>query len=198
MLRIGPSTHQSPANRSSRRPTGPACRILEAAHAVFATEGLDVPMREIARRAGVGPATLYRRFPTKEALVAEAFAEQINRCSAIVDEGLAMTDPWEGFRHVIDQVCDLHARDRGFTTAFLGVYPQEMDFAATKQRSVVTLGQLLQRAKAAGVVRPDIVVDDLILMIMAHRGICAATPVAAVAASRRFAQLFLRSARTEA
>lgn len=172
-------------------------RILEAAHAVFATEGLDVPMREIARRAGVGPATLYRRFPTKEALIAEAFAEQINRCSAVVDEGLAMTDPWEGFRHVIEQVCDLHARDRGFTMAFMGDYPQELDFAATKRRSVVALGQLLQRAKAAGVVRPDIVVNDLILMIMAHRGICAATPVAAVAASRRFAQLFLRSARAE-
>ncbi|WFE54279.1 helix-turn-helix domain-containing protein [Micromonospora sp. WMMD1155] len=64
-------------------------RILEAARTTFATDGMDVPMREIARRAGVGPATLYRRFPTKEALATEAFAEQMDACHVIVDEGLA-------------------------------------------------------------------------------------------------------------
>jgi AcrR family transcriptional regulator len=52
-------------------------RILDAAGAVFAAEGLNVPMREITRRAGVGPATLYRHFPTKEALVTEAFTEEM-------------------------------------------------------------------------------------------------------------------------
>src|ERR1700729_80765 len=56
--------------------------ILDAARALFAAEGLNVPMREIARRAGVGPATLYRRFPTKEMLVTEAFADQMLACHA--------------------------------------------------------------------------------------------------------------------
>ena len=70
--------------------------ILEAARALFATGGLNVPMREIARRAGVGPATLYRRFPTKEMLVTEALAGQMRACHAIVDEGLAEPDPWPG------------------------------------------------------------------------------------------------------
>ena len=56
-------------------------RILDAARAVFAAEGLNVPMREIARRAGVGPATLYRRFPTKEMLVTEAFTDADARLS---------------------------------------------------------------------------------------------------------------------
>ncbi|MGW0216291.1 TetR/AcrR family transcriptional regulator [Micromonospora chokoriensis] len=50
-------------------------------------------MREIARQAGVGPATLYRRFPTKQALATEAFAEQMDACRVIVDEGLADPDP---------------------------------------------------------------------------------------------------------
>jgi AcrR family transcriptional regulator len=72
-------------------------RILDAARAVFAAEGLNVPMREIARRAGVGPATLYRRFPTKEMLVTEAVTEQMYACHVIVDEGLADPDPWHGF-----------------------------------------------------------------------------------------------------
>ncbi|MEU8275292.1 helix-turn-helix domain-containing protein [Microbispora bryophytorum] len=52
-------------------------RILDAARALFAAEGLDVPMREIARRAGVGPATLYRRFPTKQLLVTEVFTDEM-------------------------------------------------------------------------------------------------------------------------
>lgn len=71
-------------------------RILAVAREAFAAEGLDVPMRALARRAGVGPATLYRRFPTKEALVVEVFAEQMAACTAAVDAGLADPDPWRG------------------------------------------------------------------------------------------------------
>jgi AcrR family transcriptional regulator len=94
--------------------------ILDAARTVFAAEGLDVPIREIARRAGVGPATLYRRFPTKEMLVTEAFTGQMRACHAIVDEGLADPDPWHGFCLVIEKICELHARDRGFSAALTG------------------------------------------------------------------------------
>ena len=65
-------------------------RILEAARAVFAAEGLNVAMREIARRAEVGPATLYRHFPTKEALALEAFADQMNACHTVVERALAV------------------------------------------------------------------------------------------------------------
>ena len=55
-------------------------RILDAARAAFGTEGMNVPMREIARRAGVGPATLHRHFPTKQLLATEAFADQLCAC----------------------------------------------------------------------------------------------------------------------
>src|ERR1700683_1510548 len=78
--------------------------ILDAARTLFAAEGLHVPMREIARRAGVGPATLYRHFPTKETLVTEALAGQMHACRAIVDEGLADPDPWHGFWLVIARI----------------------------------------------------------------------------------------------
>src|SRR5690242_2170061 len=79
-------------------------RILAIARLAFATEGLDVPIREIARRAQVGVATVYRRFPTKEALLAEAFAEQMAVCSAVVEEGLAAADPWRGFCLVVERL----------------------------------------------------------------------------------------------
>jgi len=62
-------------------------RILDAARALFSADGLDVPMREIARCAGVGPATLYRHFPTKQVLATEAFADQLRACRTIVDDG---------------------------------------------------------------------------------------------------------------
>ena len=167
--------------------------ILNAARALFAAEGLDVPTREIARRAGVGPATLYRRFPTKESLATAAFADQMRACHAIVDEGLADPDPWHGFCLVIEKICELHARDRGFTAAFMSAFPRAMDFAADREYALKSVAELARRAKHAGRLRPDFVLDDLVLMLMANGGIRAASPAAAVAASRRFAAFAIRA-----
>jgi AcrR family transcriptional regulator len=167
--------------------------ILDAARALFAAEGLNVPMREVARRAGVGPATVYRHFPTKQALVAEAFVEQMRACRSIVDEGLADPDPWHGFCMVIERICALHARDRGFTAAFVSAYPSALDFAAEREYALDSVAHLARRAKDAGRLRPDFVLDDMILVLMANGGIRAASPVAAVAASRRFAALAIRA-----
>src|SRR4051794_13301478 len=73
-------------------------RIVEVARELFAERGLDVPMAAIARRSGVGVATLYRRFPTKEALLTEVFADEFIACLSIVDKVLEDPDPWHGFR----------------------------------------------------------------------------------------------------
>ncbi|WP_428836880.1 TetR/AcrR family transcriptional regulator [Streptomyces cuspidosporus] len=114
-------------------------RFLDAARALFATEGLNVPMREIARHAGIGPATLSRRLPTKQALVTEAFAAEVRACHAILDEGLADPDPWQGFCRVIEKTCELHARDRGFTEAFLAAFPDATN-AAMDRAYVLRVG----------------------------------------------------------
>jgi AcrR family transcriptional regulator len=171
-------------------------RILDAARAVFAADGLTVPMREIARRAGVGPATLYRHFPTKEILVTEAFTDQMRACHVILDEGLADPDPWHGFCLVLEKICELHARDRGFTAAFMSTYPNAMDFTATREHALNSIADLARRAKATGQLRADFVVDDLILVLMANSGIRATSPTAAVAASRRFAALAIQAFHT--
>ncbi|MGW5647797.1 TetR/AcrR family transcriptional regulator [Saccharopolyspora sp. NPDC003752] len=168
-------------------------RILDAARAAFAAEGLNVPMRGIARRAGVGPATLYRHFPTKEMLATEAFADQMRACYTIVDEGLADPDPWHGFCLVIEKLFELHARDRSFTTAFMSAFPNAMDFATDRERALKSIAELTRRAKDAGRLRPDVVLDDLILVLMANSGIQAASPTARVAASRRFAELTIQA-----
>ncbi len=168
-------------------------RILEAARAVFAAEGLNVAMREIARRAEVGPATLYRHFPTKEALALEAFADQMNACHTVVERALADPDPWRGFGYVVREICAIHARDRGFTAAFMAAFPRAVDFAALREYALVSVAELARRAKESGRLRADFAVDDLILVLMANRGIRAASPAARVAASRRFAALAVQA-----
>jgi AcrR family transcriptional regulator len=168
-------------------------RILDAARAVFVADGLDVPVREIARRAEVGPATVYRHFPTKEMLLAEAFTDQMLAWRSILDEGIADPDPWHGFCLTVEKLCELQARDHGFTAAFKSTFPRAIDFAAIRTSSLTSAAELIRRVKDTGRLRPDVVLDDLILMIMANDGIHASTPSARIAASRRFAALMIQA-----
>lgn len=168
-------------------------RILVVARAAFAADGLDVPIREIARRAEVGVATVYRHFQTKEALLTEAFAEQMASCSAIVEEGLAADDPWSGFCLVVERLMEVHALDRGFARAFTSQLPQAVDFAADRDRTVRMLFDLVRRAQDAGALRRDFVLEDISLALMANEGIRVESPAMRVAASRRFAALMLQS-----
>jgi AcrR family transcriptional regulator len=173
-------------------------RILGIARLAFAAEGLDVPIREIARRAGVGVATVYRHFPTKEALFAEAFTEQMATCSAVVEEGLAAADPWRGFCLVIEKLMAVHALDRGFSRAFTSQFPQAVAyFTADRDRTLRLLLELVKRARETGELRADFVLEDVILAMMANEGIRAESQEARVAASRRFAALMIQSFRAD-
>ncbi|RNG17906.1 TetR/AcrR family transcriptional regulator [Streptomyces botrytidirepellens] len=167
--------------------------ITEAARATFAAHGLDVPMRAIARRAGVGPATLYRHFPTKEALIAETFAVQMGRCVATLDAALDDPDPWRGFCAVIEKVCATQAVDRGFTAALLD--SMTTDFARVRDHNARRFAELTRRAQRSGQLRSDFVPGDLKLLILANGGLDAEPPAAARAASRRLVALLLQSLR---
>ncbi|WP_433624108.1 TetR/AcrR family transcriptional regulator [Nocardia sp. CA-120079] len=123
----------------------------------------------------------------------KAFTDQMLACRSIVDEGLADPDPWHGFCLAIEKLCELQARDHGFTAAFMSAYPHALDFAAIRTSSLTGAAELIRRAKDTGRLRPDIVLDDLILMIMANNGIQASTPSARIAASRRFAGLMIQA-----
>jgi AcrR family transcriptional regulator len=171
-------------------------RILDAARSVFVADGLDAPIREIARRAEVGAATVYRHFPTKEMLVAEAFTDRMLAWGAILDDGLADPDPWHGFRLAVEKLCEFQALDHGFTAAFKSAFPRAMDFAANRSSSLTAAAELVRRAKNTGRLRPDVVVDDLILMTMANDGIHASTPAARIAASRRYTALMIQAFQT--
>jgi len=164
-------------------------RVLKAARELFAESGLGVTMRQIARRAGVGPATLYRRFPTKQALVLEAFTDELGACSAIVREAAADPDPWHGFCSVIERVTVLNARNQGFTDAFMAEHPSAVDFPAHRAALTREIAAISRRAIAAGELRADFVLDDFMLVLLAGRGLTTIPARDRVTAARRFSAI---------
>nr|BFE60626.1 TetR/AcrR family transcriptional regulator [Dactylosporangium thailandense] len=146
-------------------------RILDVAAELFAERGIDVPMAAVARHAGVGVATLYRRFPTREALVAEVFAEQFAACSAVLYDALEDPDPWRGFRTVVERVCAMQAADRGFSAAVLAAFPHLIDLEHERARGVEAFAGLVARAQAAGRLRADFEPGDLLLILQANCGV---------------------------
>lgn len=170
-------------------------RIVRAAREVFAAHGIDVPLKTIARRAGVGVATLYRRFPTRASLVTAAFDEQLAECAAVFDAALADPDPWRGLCTFIETVCAAQAADRGFSGAFLAQYDDTDDARRQLDRAEPDLARLVQRAKDAGRLRTDFDPSDVLLLLLANGGLTAQPPRVAEAASRRLVAYFLQSAR---
>src|SRR5881296_2266274 len=88
--------------------------LLDAAREVFAEQGLEAPLEEIARRAGVGIGTLYRRFPTRLDLIDTILATTIDGMISAAEEGLRMPEPWAGFVHYLEHTGRCQATDRGF------------------------------------------------------------------------------------
>lgn len=172
-------------------------RILEVARTLFAQRGLDVPMAAIARRAGVGVATLYRRFPTKEELVSAAFAERFEHCLTMFGQAKTDPDPWRAFCTVIEQVCAMQAGDRGFRAVLSATLSGTVYLDQARTHFVEGFGVLVRRAQRAGRLRRDFVPDDLSLILLANGGIVASTPETAVAASRRLVGYLLESFRAD-
>ncbi|GAA1785408.1 hypothetical protein GCM10009834_51200 [Streptomonospora arabica] len=96
---------------------------------------------------------------------------------------------------MVEEVCEMHAHDRGFTDAFMTAFPDAMDFAGDRERALRSIAELARRAKDAGLLRRDFVLDDLVLVLMANRGVHAASAAGRVAASRRFAALAIEAFR---
>ena len=168
-------------------------RLIAAARQVFAERGLHVPMEDIARRAGVGVATLYRRFPSRAHLVAGAFGAKMRAYADAVDQALADPDPWAGFCGYLERVCAMQAGDRGFANVLTMTFPADEQFEAERERASCQLGELVSRAQDAGKLRPDFVAEDVAIMLMANAGVIAGTAEAAPCAWRRFAAYMIQA-----
>ncbi|WP_236791755.1 TetR/AcrR family transcriptional regulator [Amycolatopsis sp. GM8] len=141
--------------------------LLAAAREVFGAKGLEAPLDEIARRAGVAIGTLYNRFPTRAELIDATFAEPVGRWVTIGEEALAEPDPWDGIVQYVVRSCELHSIDRGLTQVCTESYPDAPGIEAAKLRSWDVLVRLVARAKDAGVLRADAEPSDLPMAVVA-------------------------------
>jgi AcrR family transcriptional regulator len=168
-------------------------RVLLAARQVFAEQGLQAPMTQIAHRAGVGVATMFRRFPTRDDLITAAFANKMTVYAAAVDEALEDSDAWHGFCSYIERVCAMQAEDRGFTDVLTMTFPTAKEFEAERTRASEGFAELIARAKATGRLRQDFAHQDLVVVLMANAGVVTATADAAPDAWRRLVAYLLQA-----
>jgi AcrR family transcriptional regulator len=134
-------------------------RIVHAGRAAFAEAGPEVSLEEVARRAGVGVATLYRRFPTKDdlilAIVEWRYAEQIE---PVMREAMADADPWHGLVATLDAALTLAAEEHGTIKASRD--PARL-IGAVMSRFFAELATIVRRGQDAGLIRADVTAADL-------------------------------------
>jgi AcrR family transcriptional regulator len=136
-------------------------RLLAAATDLFATRGLDVTLDEIARHAGVGTGTAYRRFPNKDALIDALMADRIGEVAEIARQCLDEPDPWVALTSFFERALALQASDRGLKEVLFsaGHGRERSNQARLKIAPVVT--KLVRRAVEAGAVRSDMSISDV-------------------------------------
>jgi AcrR family transcriptional regulator len=142
-------------------------RIIDSAREVFAEFGAEAQIDDVARRAGVGVGTVYRHFPTKEALMAEIVREKfrvmaVNACEALERDG----EPFAVFADLLRTNAELCARDAGVQEAITGYGESVWVYAqAELQELYVPTAELIARAQRAGSMRPDVTVDDIPMLM---------------------------------
>jgi AcrR family transcriptional regulator len=136
-------------------------RILAAAARVFTERGLDATLDEVARAAGVGVGTVYRRFPDKEALVAALFRERIDNLVTVAEDACSAADPWQAIVSYLEYAAAAMADDTGLRQLMMfGTYDRDqVCYARDRMRPVIT--KLVERAQASGDLRPDFEATDV-------------------------------------
>jgi len=176
-------------------------KVLDAATEAFTELGLEARMEEIARRAGVGVGTVYRHFPTKEALLGELLAEKWRALRDTVQHSLDNEpDPWEAYAGALKRNAEIMAGDAAVRGAvMLSDSPEVWDHAAGAHQELMEVTEVLvERGKRAGVLRRDLEVTDIPPMMA---GVCATIDVRGPAGQadwRRHLELALDGTRRRA
>jgi AcrR family transcriptional regulator len=134
--------------------------VIAAAKRLFADQGLDAQMPDVANAAKVGVGTVYRHFPTKDDLIAALVAERFERLAQKAREDLEVADAWEGISDFIRFSARIQADDRGLCEV-MGSRPEVMDAAARAAGLPELCQRLVKRAQRAGKLRRDLVWEDI-------------------------------------
>ena len=152
---------QSPPNALRADAARNRERIIAAAAAVFAERGLDAATAEIAHRAGVGEATLFRRFPTKDDLIDAIIETRMEEVVALADAGASDPDPAGALERFMQDLVKQFSRDKGFFEAAGERCLNDERYQQLRDRALEAVGSLLERAQDAGAVRRDLSASDI-------------------------------------
>jgi AcrR family transcriptional regulator len=172
--------------------------LVAAAEAVFEEEGIDASVDHITERAGLGTGTLYRHFPTREALVDALFEEHGEELVAVARRALELEDAAEALRRLFDEVISLQGSHRVLRELVLRQSPRPGLVGEARAELARMSEQLVARARVQGVVRDDFTVADLMVLFWSLRPIVEATLEIAPEAWRRHLGFVLDGLRPEA
>jgi AcrR family transcriptional regulator len=185
------TTTQRPLRADARRNRQ---KVVAAAAAAFAETGLDAQVEDIARRAGVGVGTLYRHFPTKDALVAALAEEHFERLADTVEaaiEDAGSGDGWETFTTTIWRIADTVAADVAWCE-IVGGHPTAVQAASRGQhRLAAATSALLARAQQSGRMRDDVTFADISTIMCGFGHIAAAQRAGAALDWKRYLDIAL-------
>jgi len=165
-LRTDETSHDGTGERPLRRDAERnRQRILAAAAEVFSERGLDATLDEVARVAGVGVGTVYRRFPDKESLVQELFKDRIDALVTVAEHACTAADPWAGMVSYLEFAVSAMAEDLGLRQmmTFATYGRDQVCYARERMRPVIS--RLVQRAQDSGDVRDDFESTDVKLIV---------------------------------
>jgi AcrR family transcriptional regulator len=173
--------------------------LLEVAAAAFASDGIDVPAEEIARRAGVAKGTLFRHFPSKGELLSAVLQERISGMRRLVLEIAEGCEPgFDALAELMMRAGAMLAADRSFFDAAMCEAQLDGPLAREKLELEAALANLLTRCQASGEVRGDVVGADVAMLIMAATNTCAPSHERSPELWRRYVTLMIDGLRPDA
>jgi AcrR family transcriptional regulator len=190
-----PPAARAPLRRDAQRNHD---RILAATRAAFQERGLDVGVDEIARRAGVGMGTLYRHFPTKDALIDAIVDARFAELTAAAERALEAPDAWEGFEAFLVGAVELQASDRGFKDALAARGRDEPRVKAARRKLHRVLDRLVARGREEGALRADLAAEDVTVLLWATARVVERTADVAPGQPLRFLAMHLDGLRPAA
>jgi AcrR family transcriptional regulator len=160
--------------KSSRKPRADALRnrdrLLEAAKSVFSAGGPEASLEAVARAAGVGIGTLYRHFPTREALFEAVYRHEVRQLADLAERSKKETRPIDALRQWMRSIVKFVATKKGMSTALALAIAKDSDLVSySSDRLTRAIGVLLEQAAAAGEIRSDVSAEDLLRAII---GMC--------------------------